>query len=152
MTTDTDFLRANAYHEAGHAIVGWALDLCVHEIAIRDDAPGHHTKTNGDERLPLIDLVALSNAGGQAEEVFEHLLPSWASTCDRVDTLNLLATNDIRDTAEAEKWIANGCARARELLRKHERRVHLLAARLIECRRMSADEFECFMRERDAGH
>jgi ATP-dependent Zn protease len=150
----TDFLRPNAYHEAGHAIVAWALDVRVHEIAIRDDAPGRHTKTVGgdEERLPLMDRVALSNAGRQAEKIFKHLLPSWASGGDRMDTINLLADNDIRDTAEIERWIADGCARARKILQKHEHQVDRLAARLIECRRMSADEFERFMRERDAGH
>jgi predicted nucleotidyltransferase len=148
MTTETDFLRANAYHEGGPAIVAWALDVRVHEVAIRDDRPGEHTKTvgSGEERLPLIDRVALHNAGRQSEEMFNHLLPSWASDGDRIDTLNLLAAKDIRDTAEAERSIADGCARAREILRKHEHQVHRLAARLIECRRMSADDFDRFMK------
>jgi len=140
MTTEADFLRANAYHEGGHAIVGWAG-----QVTIRDDRPGEHAMIAGAESLPLIDRVALNNAGRQAEEMFEHLLPSWASGGDRLDTLNLLAANDIRETSEASRWIADGCARARELLRKHEREVHRLAARLIEFRHMDAEEFKSFM-------
>lgn len=144
----TDFLRPNAYHEGGHAIVAWALDVRVHEVAICGDRPGEHTKTvgSGEERLPLIDRVALHNAGRQSEVIFKYRLPSWASDGDRGDTLNLLAARDIRETAELEKWIADGCARAREILRKHEHQVHRLAARLFECRRMSADDFERFMK------
>jgi hypothetical protein len=42
---------------------------------------------------------------------------------------------------------------ARELLIKHRREVRRLAARLIECRRMAADNFERFMSQirADAG-
>ena len=141
-----DLLQANAYHEAGHAIVGWALGLPVVEITIRDDRPGENTKFTGHaEHLPLVDQVAICNAGRQAEEVFGHLLNSWASGSDRTDTLKLLAANDIRETSEMERWIADGCERARELLLKHEHQVHRLAARLVECRRMDADAFEHFM-------
>jgi hypothetical protein len=151
----TDFLRPNAYHEGGHAIVAWAMDVPVHEIAIRDDAPGHHTKTGGGkeiEHLALSDLVVLLNAGRQAEAIFGHLLPSWASDGDRMDTVKLLADNDISDTAEIERCIEWGCERARQILRRHAHQVDRLAAQLIECRRMSADQFECFMRGYDADH
>jgi ATP-dependent Zn protease len=141
-----NYLEGNAYHEAGHAIVGWALDLRVCEITIRDDRPGEHAKMAGAERLRLIDLVAIKNAGRQAEEGFGHLLPSWASARDREDTLNLLADNEIRETPEIEKWIDDGRARARKILREHEREVHALAARLMECRHMTGDEFERFMK------
>jgi ATP-dependent Zn protease len=149
MQPATNFLRANAYHEAGHAIVAWVLRLAVKEIAIRDDRPGEHVMAAGEDRLPLIDRVALSNAGRQAEEVFGHLLPSWASTCDRVGTLNLLAANDIRATEEVERWIADGCARARELLREHEQKVHRLAAQLVACVTMSTNELNRFMQSID---
>ena len=37
MKPDNNFLWANAYHEADHAIVGWALDSCVFEIRICGD-------------------------------------------------------------------------------------------------------------------
>jgi ATP-dependent Zn protease len=59
--------------------------------------------------------------------------------------LNLLASYDICENPEIDQWIADGCARARELLIKHRREVRRLAARLIECRRMTAGEFERFM-------
>jgi ATP-dependent Zn protease len=146
MEPNPDVLRANAYHEAGHAIVGWALGLYVQEIAIRDDRPGENTKFTGHaEHLPLVDQVAICTAGRQAEETFRHLLPSWASGGDWADTLNLLAAYDICENPEIDQWFANGRARARELLIKHRREVRRLAARLIESRRMTADEFERFM-------
>jgi hypothetical protein len=105
------YLEGNAYHEAGHAIVAWALGKCVHEITIRDDKPGENARIAGVETLSLLDQIALLNADRQAEEIFDHLLPLWASRCDRVGTIKLLAANEIRETPEAEKWIADGRAR-----------------------------------------
>ena len=49
----------------------------------------------------------------------------------------------ICENSEIDQWIADGCARAREI--KHRREVRRLTARLIESRRMTADEFERFM-------
>jgi hypothetical protein len=50
--------EANAYHEAGHAIVGWALDLCVFEIRICDDRPGEHAKFKAEHLAKgLLDYI-----------------------------------------------------------------------------------------------
>lgn len=95
MKPESNFLWANAYHEAGHAIVGWALDLCVFEIRICDDCPGEHVKFCGAERLSLVDRITLLNAGRQAEELFGHCLPSWATGRDREITLNAIAAEGI---------------------------------------------------------
>ena len=71
MEPNPDVLRANAYHEAGRATT---LGLYVQEIAIRDDRPGENTKFTGHaEHLPLVDQVAICNAGRQAEETGEVL-------------------------------------------------------------------------------
>src|SRR5262245_5160943 len=64
-----NYLEANAYHEAGHAIVGWALGGRVLEIKICDDRPGEHAQTEVPEDLRLIDRVAILNAGHEAEVV-----------------------------------------------------------------------------------
>ena len=47
MEPDPDVLRANAYHEAGRAIVGWTLGLYVQRIATRDGRPAENTKFTG---------------------------------------------------------------------------------------------------------
>jgi ATP-dependent Zn protease len=146
---ETDFVQANAYHESGHAIVGWALRLLVSEIMIRDDRPGKYAKMDGSAKLSLLDQVAVWNAGRVAEEVFGRLLPSWATDGDREETLKLLATHEIRETPDIEKWIADGRARAKQLLTKYAPEVHRLAARLIECRQMEEGEFERFMKGRE---
>jgi hypothetical protein len=135
-----DYLKGNACHEAGHAIVGWALGLHVDSIRIRDDRSGENAMISSADGLPLVDQVALNNAGRQAEEVFGRLLPPWASDCDRMRTINLLLANEIREIPEMEKWIDDG-----QLLIGHIREVHALAARLMECRRMACHDFKRFM-------
>jgi hypothetical protein len=107
-----NYLAGNAYHEAGHAIVGWALRRRVIGITIRDNRPGENAKIAGAKRLSLIEQIALLNAGRQAEEVFRHLLPSWASNCDRVQTIKLLTANEIREPLDISTWTSKGRARA----------------------------------------
>jgi hypothetical protein len=138
-------LLGNAYHEAGHAIVGWALGGRVLEIRIRDDRPGEHARIDRTDGLPLVSRIALRNAGRQSEEEFRHSLPAWSSTKDRECSFKEIVEEGIREIDEIDEVIKKGCARARELLRRHEGAVDRLAARLIECRHMGAEEFERFI-------
>src|SRR5258708_5155391 len=63
-----------AFHEAGHAVIGWALGLHVIEITALDDRPGK-AKIDGAERLPLVDQIAIYQVGHAAEESLGYLLP-----------------------------------------------------------------------------
>jgi hypothetical protein len=56
-------------------------------------------------------------------------LPSWADR-DRENTLNAIAAEGIKETAEMKQRIDEWKKRARELLEKHDRDVRRLAARL----------------------
>jgi hypothetical protein len=142
---ETDYLRGNAYHEAGHAVVGSSLGLRVLEIEIREDLPGDNTKMVGEERLSLTELIAVHVAGSEAGAVFDCPLPAFASRADRKQIFNLLATKDIRSPQEIDSCYRAGQECARKLLRKHERKVHKVAARLIERRHMDASEFKSLM-------
>jgi hypothetical protein len=60
--SEWNYLEGNAYHEAGHAIVGLALGLGVVKIKVRDDRPGEHADMEGDvESLPLVDRVTAAS-------------------------------------------------------------------------------------------
>src|SRR5439155_26075014 len=98
---------AVASHEGGHAIVGWALGRRVLEIVIRDDS-GHAT-IEGTESLPLLDQVALCNAGRQSEETFKYSLPGWATgRHDRQDSINAITAEGIREIGDIDEWITRG--------------------------------------------
>jgi ATP-dependent Zn protease len=68
METKPNFLEGNAYHEAGQAVVGWALRVQVGEITIRADRPGESTKIASADQLPLVDQLAVWAAGRAAEK------------------------------------------------------------------------------------
>jgi hypothetical protein len=137
-----DYLHGNAYHEAGHAVVGSSLGLCVLEIEIREDRPGDNTEMVGEQRLSLTERIAVHVAGYVAEDLFKHPLPGWASGADHLEVAALLI--DLPKT-QADALRDDGHECARKLLRKHERNVHKVAARLIECRHMDTSEFNSLM-------
>lgn len=63
-----------AYHEAGHAIVLWVFGLQVDSVAVGiagDDAAGHTKVMGSDEHLSEFDRIVISEAGLEAQEVFE---------------------------------------------------------------------------------
>jgi hypothetical protein len=139
-----NFLRANAYHEGGHATLRWVFGLPVDSITIRDDGPGEHVKPAGVDGLPLVDQIAVCAAGRESGLLFEHPLPDQASDADRAAIIHLLVTSKIPGP-EIPTWLLAGKERARQLLAKHASDVHRLAARLMERRHMKGDEFRVLM-------
>jgi hypothetical protein len=62
-----DDLRGMAFHEAGHAVVAWSLNLRVESIYIREIGAGNSaTKTDPPDRLPFMDQLATLAAGLEA--------------------------------------------------------------------------------------
>jgi ATP-dependent Zn protease len=62
----SDYRISTAYHEAGHAVVAWALGLPVAEVAIGkdgDDSAGRTNIEGTDDHLPLFDRVVVYLAG-----------------------------------------------------------------------------------------
>ena len=133
-----------AFHEAGHAVIGWALGLHVIEIMVLDDRPGK-AKIDGAERLPLVDQIAIYQVGHAAEESLGYLLPAWAIRRDAQCTVNLITAKEIRERLERARWIYEGRRRAKGLLEQHENMVHKVAAHLSRSRRLDADEFKSLM-------
>jgi ATP-dependent Zn protease len=70
MTDDSD-LRASAYQKVGHAIVAWSLGLEVQSISIRADDVDGGAAIGEADHLPLVDQIALTVAGHEAEHVFD---------------------------------------------------------------------------------
>ena len=65
--------RGVAVHEAGHAVVAWALGLPVGQIEIdpNDELAGH-SQIGDCTHLPIVDQIAVSIAGLEAQEMFER--------------------------------------------------------------------------------
>jgi hypothetical protein len=93
MTEDAPHMRfGTAIHEAGHAIVMWALGIKVGTIEIRiggDNTKGRVDPLSSDEHLPLLDRIAICLAGIEAQHVFECPTHELAGVLDenKVDDL-----------------------------------------------------------------
>jgi ATP-dependent Zn protease len=138
-----DYLRAMAFHEAGHAVVAWSLNLRVESIYIREIGAGNSaTKTDPPDHLPLMDQLATLFAGLEAERAFNCPLHEHAGDRDR-----LMATTLVREhhqclaSDEIQSHLAAGHARARELLLEHRDRVIRIAERLLDVREIDDAEF-----------
>jgi ATP-dependent Zn protease len=138
-----DYLRGLAFHEAGHAVVAWSLNLRVETIYIREIGAGSSgTKTAPPDHLPLIDQLATLAAGVEAEREFKSPLPENAGDRDRLMAIILIrAHHEGLVSDEIQSHLAAGRALARELLVEHSERVIRVAEQLRDVRQVHAAEF-----------
>jgi ATP-dependent Zn protease len=135
MNTD---LLPTAYHEAGHAVVAWCLGLEVRSINIRPDDAGGSAVIGGSERLAMVDRIAVTVAGAEAEHFFKlrtHELGIYG------DMRMLVTLLDEIPEHKAIQLREDGYRRAHDLLMAHEDKVVRLAQRLFEVRFVDAAEF-----------
>jgi ATP-dependent Zn protease len=142
--------RGTAYHEAGHAIVAFALDMRV--VAVRvvfTEEKGWHGGTDTLERaadqLSWEDRITLRIAGKAAEELFDCPADPRASHHDLGEIASLLDRMGMSDKREAH--IAAGKARARIILQQHRERALRLIGHLVEHGRIDEAEFERLMND-----
>jgi hypothetical protein len=127
--------RGIAYHEAGHAVVGWALGLRVTVSRVfYDDAKGWKGETKIDDagHLSLPEQIAISAAGYTAEQVFECRAHEQAAFDDHAKIYLLLKDKGISEQDHPAR-IAEGNRIAREHLEAHWGKANALAERLAEC-------------------
>jgi ATP-dependent Zn protease len=121
--------RGVAYHEAAHAVVGWALGLDIGEIKIRDDDNSGTIEIQlSQEHLPLIDRIAICVASMEAKTIFGFTMHEGAEIGDHAKVIRL-----VRDLDENASLVTRnaGHNRARELLEIHKSKVHRVAEYLI---------------------
>src|SRR5262245_11759854 len=131
-----------AVHEAGHAVVAWALGLVVGELAIGikgDDTAG--TSEIGDSgHLPLVDQIAICLAGLEAQEMFECPPHNLAGMSDLGKIVELIENGRISGD-ESRRLREAGATRARNLLSVNREQVVRLAEALVQTARIDARGF-----------
>jgi hypothetical protein len=133
--------RGTAIHEAGHAIVMWALGLTVGTIEIGingDDSIGKADLLTSDEHLPPIDRIAVCVAGIEAQHVFECATHELAGHGDLGKVVELL---EGIPEPRAYPMREAGYARARALILMHKAKLLRVAERLVEDGKVTPDEF-----------
>jgi hypothetical protein len=140
-----------AFHEAGHAVVGWLFGLPLVRIhldlereggeAVQDVAPA--------SRLCLVQRIAIFYAGTVSEEIFKGPAVPRRAHVDRAEVHVLLEKNGTpEEEPEGQALIARGCSWAEKLLRRDEARVGRVAKRLLQPpHKLNPARFKQLMRE-----
>jgi hypothetical protein len=128
MNTSKSSRHTTAVHEAGHAVVAWALGLRVRALSIGEAGSGKSC-IEDPGHLPLSDRIAVAAAGMAATDLLH--LPAWheAGFSDEAKIVNLLDQyTDDQDTRDRRE--NSGHARAREILSNRHRLLSDLAEAL----------------------
>ena len=129
--------RDIAYHEAGHAVVGWALGVPVVTCRVYyDDQKGWKGGTDADvaevDRLELPERLAFFTAGYTAEQVFQcPIRHDRAADGNNAQIYLALMGQGIPEQDHPAR-IAEGEGIAREHLETHKARVTALAECLVK--------------------
>jgi hypothetical protein len=133
-----DKRRGAANHEAGHAVVAWAVGCKVIAMCIEENGDGR-TDTECDlRRMPFIDRLAFEYAGEVAQAMFDARTHEMAAAYDwgGVDSLLLGLSDKIR-----EQLRVAGTRRAREALEHYRQNVERVATYLIAHGKLDAETF-----------
>jgi ATP-dependent Zn protease len=120
-----------AIHEAGHAVVAWALGLKVRRMAVGingDDSAGS-AEIEVNPCLPLVDRIAVCSAGIDAQSIFDAPTNDICAIMDMNEIRNLVEEYP-DDDGEALRYA--GYRRSKELLELHRAKVERLAQSLVE--------------------
>ena len=145
---DERYPRGTAYHEAGHAVVAFALDVRVVSVrVVFTEEKGWHGGTDTPEgaadQLSWEDRITMRIAGKAAEELFDCPADPLASLHDLGEIDSLLNRMGMSDEREAR--IAAGKARARIILQQHRERALRLIGHLVDHGRIDEAEFKRLM-------
>lgn len=141
--TNPDQMGA-AYHEAGHAVVAWAIGWKVGRLAIAiggDDAKGA-AQIEENPESPLIDRIAVCYAGLESQELFDAPTHDLAGFGDHGKVYELLSDVD----EDAGLALRNaGSEKARELLTTHREKLVWLATALLDQGELDQDAVEAIL-------
>jgi ATP-dependent Zn protease len=131
-----------AVHEAGHAVVAWALKVKTRWMAIGikgDDAAGM-ARIDDNRHLPLVDQIAICAAGTDAQEMFDTLLSHDLCAIMDMNAIGELLDDLPEDEREIHRHA--GYRRSKELLELHRATVESLARVLAERAELNQVEIE----------
>ncbi|MCP3471652.1 hypothetical protein NLM33_15095 [Bradyrhizobium sp. CCGUVB1N3] len=120
-----------AVHEAGHAVVAWALGVRVRKIVVgvKGDETAGRAETDPANHLPLSDQIAICAAGSDAQFMLAAPTNDNAAMMDMTEIRELI--EDCKE-AEGDALRYEGFKRSRALLELHRTLVERLALALVE--------------------
>lgn len=134
--------RAAAVHEAGHAIVAWALGLEVRELRIDDQGKGLSVIQRHDH-LPIVERIAVADGGMQAVEMLKARVWELAAVGDEAQIIDIL---EGLPEAEANQLRSRGAAQVLTILNRRIDVLTDLSDTLFQSMALDATALEGFAR------
>src|SRR5215813_11278691 len=140
--------QGTAHHEAGHAVVAWALGQPVGPMVVGiggDETKGKADIESNQDHLSKIDRLAICLAGLEAQDVFECHTNPRTSQSDLVKACEIIGW----DAPEGQKrqMLDAGYRRARELILLHRDKLVRLAEHLYRTGTVQPDEVTELMKD-----
>jgi ATP-dependent Zn protease len=146
MTKEPKSIRATAYHEAGHAVIAWRLDLKFRYATIKpcdDGTLGHVAfyRRRSDSRAKHTNRIVEGYAGQIAEAIYRGRRPLFGMHSDNQQAVNLV--NDLYGSQETCEAYLHFCfLRARDLVTSDFGKIKDVAAALLERETLSYQDVE----------
>jgi hypothetical protein len=142
LSPDPRACRRTAFHEAGHAVVGWALGVEVVRVWLEDASTGR-VGTGPVDHLRAVDQIAIIMAGraGAALSGIEELHDSELQG-DNAQSLQLTKRLFPDDADFGEILHRAGCDRAEAIVSQYADQVALLALELELKGELVADDIQ----------
>ncbi len=159
-------LTRNAYHEAGHAVVGHVIGRCIAEVSIVSDTQKGYRgycafdafmeDANGypqwQEWRCNLELITIMYAGTIALsiicEVYGWKYEYWRR-CDKsdMDYIHQWASEMLDNESVRYSMLKDAQRQAKEILVYRWKAVNVLASALIEHKHLSGGEAHCIIRQ-----
>jgi hypothetical protein len=132
-TSDLRARRRTAFHEAGHAVVGWALGLKVGDLRLEDDYNGKALIQLADH-LPPVDQVAVCMGGRCGADLSGVArIQDHEMIGDEANVI-IIAKREFPDDQEAwADFREQGLIRAETIVMRHVDLVTSIAEELERC-------------------
>ena len=137
-----------AYHEAGHAVVAWVLDLGIKEVAMPDAKRGYsdHLRSFDDVKGEVGEKEArrrwavMQMAGGCSQSRWRTDIGFFGCEEDNARVIeNVWRLCELTDDDETT-WRSRIQTRTNELVEKHWSQIEAVATALLERRHLSGEQ------------
>jgi hypothetical protein len=136
--------RAAAIHEAGHAVVMWALGSCVDAVTVEDGGKGCIHISGGGPTLSIAQEIAIAAAGAAAVELLKAEKWLYASFTDDMKIVELL---EGYPEGDANVLRGEGEKLAIDILAANVDLLTALADALDQSGRLAGKELTTFLRQ-----
>jgi len=137
--------RRTAFHEAGHAIVAWALGVEVVRVWLEDDSTGRVGTGPINHVIPVNQIaIAMAGRAGAALSGVQELHDSELQG-DNAESLRITYRLFPDDTDFCEILHRAGCDRAEAIVSRYADQVALVAHELERRGEILADELQSLL-------